>query len=83
LWFTQVGADSDDGALTKTGNTRTSLVWHKRAIGYHSQQGPTTEVARNVPIQSTDLVSKMSCGAVKIDDDGVYKLLHDETATPA
>lgn len=81
-WFTQEGTDADDGALPKTGDIRTSLAWHRRAVGYHKQTGPSTEVARNTPKQGWDLVTQMACGSIIIDEAGVFALKHDETVIP-
>lgn len=82
-WFVQEGTDTDDGALPKTGNIRTGFAWHQSAVGYHKQNGPSTKMAWENKEQATSIVTTMSCGACLIDADGCYKILHDETATPA
>ena len=79
--FTQEGSATEDGTLPKTGNERTSMIWHRRAIGYHRQKGPGIQVDWENLNQAWSIVGCIACGAVLIDDNGVYKVLHDETAT--
>jgi hypothetical protein len=85
--FTQEGGvdadgNADDGALSLSTNTRTCLAWHKRAIGFHRQEGPKTTTGWENLRQGWSIVSRQCCGAVMIDSAAVYEILIDESATP-
>lgn len=74
---------ADAGTLPLSTNTRTSIAWHRNGVGYHKQSGPNTKADWENLRQAWSIVSSQCCGAVVIDSTSVYKVLHDETATPA
>lgn len=66
--------------LSKTGNTRSSAVWHKRAIGSARQQDPKVQIDWENLEQAWSIVGAIAIGATVIDSNGLYLVKHDETA---
>lgn len=88
LCFMQEGGIDDDGnpdagALPKTGDTRSSIAWHQKGVGYHKQSGPNSKWDWENMYQAWSGISSQACGACLIDETAVYLIDHDETATPA
>jgi hypothetical protein len=66
--------------LTKDGsNIRTNLAWQKYALGRATQKEMTLDVTWQGKEQSHLFVEKMACGAVLIDEIGVFRLRSTES----
>lgn len=72
--------DRDEGGLTLSGNDRTSLAYHKSAIGYAEGIGPRTEV--NYVAEKTSWLANgiLKAGAISRDDSGIVHITNDESA---
>lgn len=72
--------DRDEGGLPLATNDRTSLAYHKTAIGYAEGIGPRTDVDW-VPEKTSWLANGvLKAGAVSRDGDGIVKITNDESA---
>lgn len=69
--------------LTKSGNIRYSMAWHKRSVGTGYQKLPGIEVGRENLRQGYSIVGSLAMGACMIDEAGIYRVRHDETALPS
>lgn len=72
--------DRDEGGLTLATNDRTSLAYHKSAIGYAEGIGPRTEV--NYVAEKTSWLANgiLKAGAISRDDSGIVHITNDESA---
>lgn len=69
-----------EGGLSKTGNLRTVLAWHKNSAGMGVGHNFRTEI-NYIPEKTSWLVNGIfSAGAVVVDDKGVLPVICDETA---
>jgi hypothetical protein len=72
--------DRTEGGLpTATGDVRTNLAWHKRAIGLGIGMDITTRIDYSTDKASYLALAMLTAGATVIDSKGVYKVLGDET----
>lgn len=67
--------------LPKSGNTRTSFMYHRNAVGHAIGQDVTTDITWQGERAAWFINNMMSMGSVLIDNDGVQKLPLDESAT--
>lgn len=72
-WITHSG-------LPKTGNNRTNFLYHMDALGHAIGADISTIVSHENTYAAHFINSKQSMGACLIDDDGVQKLVLDESS---
>ena len=65
--------------FSKTSNVRTSMAWHKTAIGHASGAELNLDVTWQGKEQANLAVGSLSQGAKVIDATGVYQLRHTES----
>lgn len=65
--------------LSKTGSVRSSLAYHRSAVGAASGAEVGIDVTWQGKEQANLIVASMSQGAALIDDNGVYKVDHTES----
>lgn len=72
-WFSFTG-------LNGTSTSRKNVLWHKNAVGHGIGADISTEI-HYIPQKVSNLInSKLSMGAIMIDNDGIEELIIDETA---
>lgn len=64
---------------SKSAAIRTSMAWHKTAVGHASGAEVSLDITWQGKEQANLAVGSLSQGAVVIDDTGVYQLRHTES----
>jgi hypothetical protein len=87
-WIVISDADPDSGSasapaspiLSKSGNIRTTVAWHKEAVGLAIAKDLSVEVDRRPDkMNAQQVLVQVSLGAVRIEDTGVVTVDLDES----